>query len=926
MKSTAPSIERRVKIIPIDQPFLRVLAQYVSEKFADRAPDFSRVLMIFPSQRNKFYFRRYLLEATGRPGIMPPVMKTVDELIVHSYERTGGSRGRMLDSMERNFLLKRVVDSLKIEMWRELPFLRFVSIGDRLLNFFDELARERVTIEDLRETSALGHYPEKYTEDELPILKRIHDEYRRLLAAAGAIDNVDVNDSVYDKFSADILSDFDFTIISGLAGLTAVERKIVKTILSDIPSELILHSGSPGDLVSARDVHDPFHVHHKLLAALGAEPRGISTLAGPSTVHPVVHVRALKSESQQTFHLQSVLGEAVERYPDLRRIGIVLADETILFAITESLKALGIEYNLSAGLPFTQSSLYSFLAQLHELVKNDYHFEELFSFIRHPLMKNAVIDGQELRPLVYGLEKTMIEQRCNYFDAEEYADSLGPLVTFIRRCCDQVNATLDFPDYVNGITALLNSLLSYNQEMVRSNSPDIGGLLERLHGLSALRVPPEYLPRGRAMLELLLHVLEGGRYHIQGDPMRGVQLIGVLEARNLDFDCVIIPSLSEGIFPRHSEKDMFVNQALRRAAHLPYGQERENLFYYYFTELKEGKKEVHISYVAEEDKDIASRFIMLAFPGKRHDDAVIRLPPSAFALPKRSVAKAADLLRIIYGKLQGRGLSPTALSAYRACPYQYYLQYILDVTEPKRMVEEPTALEWGSIIHAALQQFYARHFPRGFKRRDMARAVSLLERELEKAIGSNGGLARRPRAVTYLDAEIYKRYLRSFLAAEAERFEAGFAIAAEALEHMERHHVTVNGTPVRLTGIPDRVDTLDNKYYIIDYKTGNLPKKKELEIGEDFNAFQLPMYALIFSRGDIDIVGGMLYYKIDEDPRTRAIVEGEDVRGYLVDFQEKILIPTIREIVDPDVPFSQAGDPGACKYCAYAQICGDING
>lgn len=919
-------VDSRVKIIPIEQPFLRVLAEYVSREFADHAPDFSNILVIFPSQRNKFYFRRYLLEATGRPGIMPPVMKTIDELIAYSYERTGGSRGRMLDSMERNFLLKNVIDSLKIELWRDLSFLRFISIGDRLLKFFDELARERVTIEDLQKTSALGHYPEKYTEDELPILKRIYDEYRNLLAVTGAFDNVDVNDSVYDKFSADILSDFDFTIIGGLAGLTAVELKIVKTILSDIPSELILHSCSPDDLKGSCDVHDPFHVHHKLLAALGTDPRAVPTLGGQDAVHPVVHVRALKSESQQTFHIQSVLQEAVERYGDRHRIGIVLADESIFFSITESLKALGIEYNLSAGLPFTQSSLYSFLAQLHELVRSDYHFEELFSFIRHPLMKNAVIDRQELRSLIYGLEKTMIERQCNYFDAEEYVDSFGPLATFIGRCCDHVNADLEFPEYVNGIVAMLNRLLSYNQEIVRSNSPDISGLLKRLHDLSALRVPPQYLPRGKAMLEFLLRVLESGRYHIQGDPMRGVQLIGVLEARNLDFDCVIIPSLSEGVFPRHSEKDMFVNQALRRAVNLPYGQERENLFYYYFTELKEGKKEVHISYVAEEDKDIASRFIMLALPGTRHDDAVARLQSSAFALPKRSVAKGADLLKIVHGKLQRRGLSPTALSAYRACPYRYYLQYILDAVEPRKIVEEPGALEWGSIIHAALQRFYASHFPRGFKQSDMTRAVSLLEREFEKAIGSNAGLARRPRAVTYLESEIYKRYLRSFLSVEVERFNAGFAIAGKALEHAEKHYVTVNSTPVRLTGIPDRVDTLDKKYYIIDYKTGSLPKKKELEIGEDFNAFQLPMYALIFSRGNLDIVGGMLYYKIEENSHTRDIVEGRDVRGYLTDFQEKILMPTIKEIIDPGVPFSQTDDPEACKYCAYMQICGDVNG
>lgn len=926
MNSHPQSIASRVKIIPVEQPFLRVLAGYVREKFGTRAPDFSNILIIFPSQRNKFYFRRYLLEAVGHAGIMPPSMKTVDELIAYAYEKTGGRRGRILNPLERNFILKNIIDSSRIDMWRELPFLRFISIGDRLLNFFDELARERVTLAQLQEIGALGHYPEKYIEEELPILRQIYEEYRRALVAANGSDNVDVNDSVYEKFTADILSDFDYTVIAGLAGLTAVEARIVRTILSDSPSELVLHSCAPGELQEAGDIRSPFHVHHKMFQILGLDPPGILTLGEQNTVRPAVHVRSLKSESQQTFHLQSVLRRIASRYSELHRVAIVLADEAILFSVTESLKALGIEYNLSAGLPFTQSSLYSFLAQLHEFMKSDAHFDELFSFIRHPLMKNAVIEGQELRPLIYGLEKKMIVRQCNYFNTGEFVDAFGPLVRFIERCRSTANAALEFPEYLNGLVVLLNDLLSYNQEVIKRSSPDIMEFLDRLHELSALRVPEEYLPRGGAMLEFLLRVLQSGRYRVQGDPMRGVQLIGLLEARNLDFDCVIVPSMNEGVFPRHSEKDMFVNQALRRAAKLPHSQERENLFYYYFTELTEGKKEVYVSYVAEEDKDIASRFIMLAFPGLRHDDAVTKLQPSAFVLPKRAIDKSRELLKIIHERLQRRGLSPTALSMYRACPYSYYLRYILDIAEPKKMVEEPGALEWGSIIHSALQSFYAHHFPHGFDRNDMARAVSLLEQEFEKALDSNKGLARKPRAVTYLDAEIYKRHLRSFLMNELDRFNLGYKIAREALEHTEKHHIAVDRVPIRLAGIPDRIDTLGDKYYVIDYKTGSLPKNKEHEIGEDFSAFQLPMYALIFSRGNFEIIGGMLYYKIDEVSRTRDIVEGRDVADYLNDFQDKILVPTIREIVDPGVPFHQTGDAESCKHCAYRQGCGEIDG
>ncbi|UCF70651.1 MAG: PD-(D/E)XK nuclease family protein [candidate division WOR-3 bacterium] len=916
----------KIKIIPIEQPFLKVLAEYVKVKFESRAPDFSNLLMVFPSQRNKFYFRRYLLEANECSGIIPPTMKTVDELLAYVYERSGGRRARLINSLERNFILKNTIDLLKIELWRDLPFIRFISIGDRLLDFFDELARERVTLDSLHEQSAIGHYPEKYTEDELPILKAIYNGYRNALTDAGASDNVDMNSVVNENISAEILAGFDYVIIGGLAALTAVEARLVSKILEDHPSELVLHSCAPDELRMTNDIHDAFHVHNRLFKQLGADPQQASTLVGPLPVDPVVHIRALKTEAQQTFHLRSVLQSVAKRYKELHRIGLVLSDEKILFSVTESLEALGIEYNLSAGLPFTHLSLYSFLGQLHEVIKTGGHFREFFSFMLHPLVKNAVIDGQQMRPLVYALEAAMIEGRFNYFEDGRFPDEFNLLIEFVNRCSAVVSAEMGFNEYIDGIVKLLNDVLLYNQEVMKKSSPGIMEFLDRLHELAGLRVWEKRLPKGIAMLEFVLRVLEDGRYRVQSDPMRGVQVIGLLEARNLDFDCLILPSMNEGVFPKHSEKDMFVNQALRRAARLPFSQQRENLFYYYFTELIKGKKEIYISYVAEEDRDIASRFITLAFPGMRHDDAVTKLERSAVMMPARAVKKTGELLKIIYRKVQQRGLSPTALSDYRSCPYGYYLKHILEVTEPPEIVEEPGALEWGSIIHSALQFFYARHYPRGFKRSEMDKAVALLEREFDKAITHGRNLARKPRAVAFLDAEIYKRHLKSFLANEQERFDQGFEIFKAALERKAKYHISVSNILVRLTGVPDRIDILDNKYYIIDYKTGRLPRKREYEIGKDFNAFQLPMYALIFSKEHFDVIGGMLYYTIDVKPQTKNIVEGKDVENYLNGFRQEILIPTIKKILDPDVAFMQTGNPEQCKYCAYRQMCGEICG
>ena len=921
------SIEERVRIIPIEQPFLRVLASYLGDELKAFLPDLSNVLIIFPSQRNKFYFRRYLLEAVRAKGIIPPAMKTVDELIEHVYESCGGKRGRLLNNVERNFVLKSVIDKLKVEFWKDLPFLRFIAVGNRLLNFFDELAKERVTLENIEQAVGVGHFPEKYINNELPILKKIHEEYRTAIRNSGHQDTGDKNDLVYEQFNVQCLDNYEHVLLAGLAATTIVEVKLIKELLVGAQSELVLHSCNPKDLESMHQADRPFYVHYKLLRALGVDLSKITTLNGEAPPEPVVHVKEVKTESEQTFYLQSVLKECIGRYGELHRIGIVLPDESIMYSVTESLRVAGIGYNLSAGLPIAQSALYSFLGQLLEVIRSDFHYEEFFTFLRHPLFKNAVINGQSLRPLIYGLEDFMIKNRLNFFKREHIVeDRFDPLIDVLRKGFSIARADLDFAEYVGGMVSYLNELLGYNKQLIGANAPDIKEFFEQLHRLTTLRVAGQLTARGIDTLEFILWVLSGQRYRVEGDSMRGIQVIGLLEARNLDFDCLILPSMNEGMFPRRSEKDMFINQQVRRAVGLPYTQERENLYYYYYTELTKGKKEVYISYVAEEERDVASRFMSLDTAVAHSDTSAIKLARTAFDLHKRAVKKSPEIIKALYQYLQTGGMSPTALSDYRKCPYQYYLRYILRIAERVEIVEEPGAKEWGEIVHKAVRNFYQYHFPGGFTEKDMARATSVMEKELKKALEKNKSLAIEPKSSTDLDLNVFKRRMNRFLENEAVRFENGFQIYKSVLERRTEHHLSINNAQVCVYGYIDRIDLYKDQYYIIDYKTGRIPSRKNYEIGEDFSEFQLPLYALVFSEEHFETIGGMLYYEIAKQSRTVDIIEGKDAVGYLNAFKQEILVPTIKEILDPGVAFYQTENDGFCEYCTYAQLCGEEHG
>ena len=909
----------KIKIISVEQAFLRILAQYICDQHRDDFPDLSDMLVIFPSQRNKLYFRRYMLDVSRAHGFIPPTMKTISELMEVIYESIDGKKALMLDTIERSFVLKKAVNSLKVELWKDLSFVRFISVGKRLLNFFDELSRERVTFETIEEHILSGHYPEKYINNELTIFKRIFETYRKSCAELGYQDEIDKCEAIYDGFHAEILKEYTHIVIAGIAATTALENRLVREILANLPAELIIHS-SQRDLMKAIHTDNPFYVHAKLLKAIDVESaESIKIIGGRLPQPPVFHIKRTETVSQQTFFLKDVLKKIETRY-EPHRIAITLVDETTLYALIETLKASGLEYNISAGLPFTQSILYSFLMELEDVIENNGHYKKFFSFIKHPLFKNAVVEKKSLRPLIYRLEDDMIKKKLNYFKFENYTDNeFTLLVTLIKHCIDAVQSQLPLDQYVGGLINMLNNLLFYNEEFIKKNSPDVMEFLEHLAALAQLRIPAGQLETGVKLLEFILSILKDETFAHTGDPMKGIQVIGLLEARNLDFDCVIIPSMNEGILPRRSEKDLFINQAVRKEIGLPYDKERENLYYYYFQELISGKKEVYISYVEEEKRDIRSRFIdFLLETGGAVDQAKIPLNSKAIGIVQRQVKKDHDLVRGLRMLLSSKGLSPTHLKDYRECPYRFYLKYLLGIQEPKEIIEEAGPAEWGTVIHNALKYFYKFDFPRGIAEKEFENAKSQLYKRLYTAMKNE--LAQMPKQVSFLDLEMYKKRMEKFLRSDLERFRQGFRIVTDKIEKQIMQEIVINDMQIKLFGYPDRIDMSEEKYYIIDYKS-KAPPRKKYQLGDEFTEFQLPLYGLIISDGQFSNIGGLAYYEISKDTTFISIAQADDVAVYLSDFRE-MLLATIREILDKEVSFHQTVNQDNCRYCAYTHVCG----
>ena len=914
------SLSNKVKIIPIEQPFLRVLAQYFYKQYQADFPDLSDILMVFPTQRNKLYFRRDLLEVSKTSGMVPPTMKTIAELIDKIHEDLGGKKGLMLNVVERNFLLREVVESMKVEYWHDLPFLKFVAIGKRLLHLFDELSKEGVTLEHVEELVRLGHYPDRFVEHELSIIKNVFDEYRKTLVNINYQDSIDKSEFVLNHFTTSLLKPFKHIFITGLVAATHLETLLIQRILQDLDAELILHSSSK-HLMQANEPTDPFYLHAKMLKRIGVnQGDNIGVIGHENTQLPVIHITRTESMFQQTLQIKKILNKMRGRYKP-HRIAVILTDEKSVFSIIEILKSSGLAYNLSTGLPMTQSLLYTFLDQLLDVVESGFHYKEFFIFIKHPLVKNAVIEEKAVRFSVYTLQQTMIKKRLNYFSFEDHADgALEKLAGLLKNCFDTVTRSVSLNQYILSLLEMLNQVLLYNKELMKTDSDGIGDFSDRLNDLAKLRIAGDYIDPGTKMLRFILDVLKDASFKTRGDPMKGIQVIGLLEARNLDFDCIIIPSMNEGVFPKRSEKDLFVNQQVRKEIGLPYDKERESLFHYYFTEMINSKKEVFISYIEEEKRDIRSRFIDFQIDkGAVVIDAKIALGSTTCSLPMRTVKKSSDLFKKLIHKLSTRGLSPTNLKDFRECPYRFYLKYVLHIAEPSTIIEEAGPKEWGIIIHKALRDFYKYDLPGGIVKEDIAVMQPKLYQRLSKALKDE--LAMHPKMINFLDLELYKKRMDKFLKKEIERSKSGSRVVTNEIEKRVECFLQINNVKVKLYGYPDRIEILKDQHYILDYKS-TTPLRKKYELGDDFVEFQLPLYGMIVAEGDFTSIGGLAYYEISKDVKITPIVEGKDIVEYLKDFKTKILLPMLEELLSADIAFYQARAKTACKYCAFTHLCG----
>ena len=470
-----------------------------------------------------------------------------------------------------------------------------------------------------------------------------------------------------------------------------------------------------------------------------------------------------------------------------------------------------------------------------------------------------------------------------------------------------------------------------------------GALMEILEYLRKLQAEYSYIQKLDTLETIYNRIAQRHSVAFLGEPLSGLQILGMLETRNLDFDRVILLSAGEGILPAARSAATLIPHELKRAFNLPTYEERDSVYAYNFYRLIQRASEIYLVYSSDADS-----------AGKGEESRLIKQVRSELAQRFPQTVKVADMvvdtggglhaissdtntaglktpavMRALYNISAKQGFSPTTLNRYLVCPLMYYYMNVLGLREKDTVEDDIDASQFGDMVHNVLRDIYKPFVGNRVDANALKEArkniESLLDSEMEHLMA--GGRS----------AEGRNNFLRSVALTQLDRV---LAREADVAEKQRLEIVAVEqdydytlweqeGHPVRIGGRVDRIDRLDGVLRVIDYKSGKVGKDET-----DFNTrkstmpdkwMQLMCYALMYRRkhpsGESFLAGIYPLRYLKSDVRLAVWNKQQAIDNAMLDDFEHILHDLLAEMLDPEQPFIPSQGSQKCRFCPAATFC-----
>lgn len=990
--------------------FLKYVARDILEKYGNNLSD---IAIVFPNKRAALFLNESLARLTDHPIWSPSYITISDLFRKHSTLKVGDPIKLVCD-LHKTFVACTGIDE---------TLDHFYGWGQLLITDFDDVDKNMAEAEKLFANLSDIH--------ELDDISYLTEEQKVLIRKFFSNFNDDHNSELKKRFLQlwshflDIYQQFNQRLEEqGLAYEGALYRKVVNdenikfqhkkylfvgfNMMQVVEQKLCERLMKEGKAHFYWDYDDYYmqnnhEAGHYIREYLKYYPNELNDMP-PHDLREIYHnfdnskditYISASTENIQARYVNQWLKEK-NRYKFGKKVAIVLADEGLLQSVIHSLptnediKSLPdysendqLSYNITLGYPLQQTPFYSLLQHLiklqgigHPKHSNNYRLHYVLMALRHPYTRYI---SQNYSKLLSALDEQKQFYPTRQFLSMDGDEGLSLLFKDLGETASENEYNLRLIQY------LLDILKTIGVNSKEQDDPLFQESLFRTYTL--LNRLQELIQTGDLVVDsitlerLMQQLIQSTSIPFHGEPAEGIQIMGVLETRNLDFEHILVLSCNEGKLPKGVNDASFIPYSLRKAYGLTTVDNKVAIYAYYFHSLLQRSRDITLCYNnATEDGQSGemSRFMLQLLVESHHD------------INRSSLVAGQSTIRPTYDAIEKKQntfiqlkklkmLTPTFLNTYLRCEKQFYYKYVEGLIEPDEIDEDEVDNKvFGNIFHRAAELFYQGLASNNALTTDnkgklkLTRPIVITREQLEQALKDESLVYRlvdqafreelfkvsaagyRPKynGLQLINKEVIARYIRQLITIDMRQ--APFTILGLELVVKTGIEVETSIGKLSLTigGFIDRLDAvaangnangknLPERIRVIDYKTGRISTTHPKALDEVFNPsmlnkhtdyyLQSMLYSIIVKHnkdlnpGQEPVSPGLLFIQNagaeDYDPTLKMgkeLISSIDI--YEEEFMKQLKV-LISNIFDKDLPFRPTDDKHRCEYCPYAALC-----
>lgn len=947
-------------------PFLKLVASDIFQRFNGELND---IAIVFPNKRAGLFFNEYLTQLSGRP-LWSPTYITISDLFQQCSNAVLGDPILLVSKLYKEYV-RHTHSSESIDS--------FYFWGEILIKDFDDIDKNLVkakelfgNLNDLRsignasdaldeeQKEAIKQFFINFNPDEESELKRrflhiwqvmgkIYDSFREQLRNEGiAYEGMMYRDIL--EIQEELQLPYRQYIFVGFNALNRVESTLFETI------------NKSGKALFYWD-YDKSYIENSsheagrfMRSNLQRFPNALKDAEYNNIYDKKIDIVSTTTDSIQMRYASQWIKEHWEKNKEVET-AVILCDESKLESVYHIIPDKVKERNITMGFPVSHTPIFDLVKQLVTLQTTGYDEQHgtfgaqyVCTILNHPYIKKLshkartiIKDITEERilfpPLTTFADDELLERIFTYHDdTTRWLLSLGDIVQTIAKSTPP--PTKNDEDESNREANIYNELFLEADLKVFTQTQRLVHLL----GSGELTLSKKTLGN------LLLRILSSATIPFHGEPVVGMQIMGLLETRNLDFKNIIFLSANEGNLPKSSSETSFIPYNLRRAFGLTLSEHRDSIYAYNFYRLLQRAQNVTIVYNgsnAGSGRNGCSRYILqLMANGQCRNKLALISSQKIVQEPHNKVEKSKEILealRKIYdnSKGTGRALSPSAINCYIDCSLRFFYRYVMKLKKYEQIKTEIQGNDFGLIFHKAAELFYDEVTSKNngtIERGDLlpyleedAHLYTFVDKAFKEEFFKSTPIYDGEQ---YMNREIIHRLLKRLVQMDITHTPFEYVGSEKDIFFDYTVDLSDGPLPLRIGGRTDRMDRKNGILEIIDYKTGgkeesidNLNKVFTHEGNSTNYIFQALLYCVAALENGITqkVLPSLIYihHKAGTNRNDYVVKMGGspvDVTAIQDEFK-KLLQELLKEIFDTSTPFEATDKKERCTYCDFKQIC-----